>query len=125
MSESKLVAAFDAATRADLADLEECIAVARARLDSLLSLRRVLQAQFGIAKKRKGGGVNLTDKRRQDVLHYLARHGETKQGVLASELRIPEGTISHLLNHPWFTRGHKGARLSEEGQQANRGDAEC
>ncbi len=126
-----LIDVLERATEADLDALDEEIAVLDRKLASLSAARRLIDVKlhgrkkFGPRKKpavaaapSTAGVKTRSDEYREAIAKHLLKHGATRPAVLCEECGVPNGSITAMLEHPWFVRGADGVSLSPAGRVA-------
>ena len=140
----RLLEALASVTAADLAEVGQEVGRLEARLASLKTVRRLIEAQLGApaapakksppkARPAAGGDpdggegevaggrlaeqAELRELRRKNAVHWLAEHGPAAPAQLARVLNIPQGTIAKVLDHPWFARSPQGVHVTPLARQ--------
>lgn len=140
----RLVGLLGTLTADDLKELDGQIAAKRAEIDRLLAGHRdelagLVTARALVAKrlgleepKRKpgprkkadgvtpapaGGKGDLRRERQARVARLLGVRGPTPATTIANELEIPLGSITSVLDGPWFMPGPSGYQLTAAGRQ--------
>lgn len=137
---TKLLQALEAATEADLAELDAEIGKAVQRLDGLKAARKLVAAKLGRGEKRKSSApraakpdkpliaavgilpLHKLDAARREVGRYLAKHGPVRPDTLAAALAIPESRFGRVMECEWFTQSAQGWHLTPVGRAATSDD---
>lgn len=122
MSKVRLIDALDEVTMDDLKEVDREIDGMERRLSSLRQIRKVMEIRL-VGKpepaKGRGGGKSVAGReRRVKVAEYLIHAGPTRPLVIAQQCGIPSGSITMVLDHPWFVKEPNGVNLSPEGRKA-------
>jgi hypothetical protein len=132
-----IVAVIQGATDADLDRVDARIGDLERELDALRGVRKLLMLRLGKVNKPgpkpapsdpdapprakpgpKPKGGDATGEHRRAVAKYLLHCGVCRPAVIQKDLSIPEGSMTLVLDHPWFVRDPNGFKLSREGQLA-------
>lgn len=129
---SALLDALSKLTQADLDAVNKELDELQVQVAQLTELKRVIEVKLGVSKAKAARSskpeaesdessaeaenvaapVSLTESYRLKAREYLMANGTTKLGVLASSCKIPNGSISTVVKHRWFTSGTAGVGLS-------------
>jgi hypothetical protein len=130
-----IVAVLAAAGEEDLERVQARVADLTRELKGLKTVETVLMARLGREKPKatktprvpraasgrgEAGAASkgVTSDRRIQIAKYLVHCGTARPAIIAKDLEIPDGSITFVLDHPWFVRDVNGIKLSPEGRQA-------
>lgn len=130
---------IDKSSAEDLTEIDGEIAKAEAHLESLVTLRKVIDRKVNgkpehwskRAPKPKpvvsGGGNGASDSpaergamlkdRRLNIAKIIAKEGPLPASAFVNRLQIPSGSITAVLQCDWFQQTANGYRLTEVGRR--------
>jgi hypothetical protein len=117
-----LLSALEETTVEDIARLDQEINQLRGRLAALEQVKKVIVCKVQGAPERKkpgpAAGVSdarkskMRDERRRAVVEYLAQRGPRTQSDIMREFQIPAGSITGILDSPWFQKTDQGVHIT-------------
>jgi len=126
LAKQSILAALSEAGPTDLEEVRSKIEEGEKELAALRQLEKVLDYKFngkppkappGTGKKSKMPRGALTDKYRRDAALLLLK-GPRRAAEIAEECGIPTGSITSVLDHPWFGRNGSGeVHVTTEGRR--------
>jgi hypothetical protein len=108
-----------ATVEVEMVELRQKLAACETRLSSLEGLKRQLQEEFGDVASVANGGLahalpaSLSGRkatRKDQVIEYLLKRGSQKRSLIASETKIPSGTVAGIMGDRSTFRGLSGKR---------------
>ncbi len=61
--------------------------------------------------------ASITDERRRAAVRHLSEHGPLPPMKIATALSIPQGSITALLDHEWFSKSSQGVHITTLARQ--------